>query len=136
MIDVKKSPWMQSETGLPFSPRAVVKAVLLAMVMYVVLAFVITVAISFRSNLETKLSTLAYVAQYLTVLIGGMAAGRMAGRSGWLHGLGVGILFMVVISAGGKLFLSTQLSMISTLLWRILPGALLGLGGGALGANL
>ena len=131
-----RGPRKQAEVGLGFSLAALMKAVVLALVVYVILAFLVTVVISFRSGVETKLPTLAQVAQYLGALVGGLAAGRTAGRSGWLHGLGAGLAFMVVISAVGSFLLPVQARASGIIIWQMLPGAVLGLGGGALGANL
>jgi putative membrane protein (TIGR04086 family) len=131
-----RGPIRQTEISSGFSLAALMKAVLLALVVYVILAFLTTVVISLRSDLETKLPTLAQVAQYLAALIAGLAAGRKAARSGWLHGLGAGLAFMVVISAVGSIFLPVQVRAYGIFIWQLLPGAVLGLSGGALGANL
>ena len=131
-----RSPRRQAEVGTGFSLVALMKAVVVALVVYVISAFLVTVAISFRSGVETKLPSLAQAAQYIGALIGGLAAGRTAGRSGWLHGLGAGLAFMVVISVVGSFFLPVQAKASGIIIWHLLPGAVLGLGGGVLGANL
>lgn len=133
---MKTTPWREPETRLGFSLRAVIKAIVLATVAYGGLALLVTTVISFYGNLETRLPLLAFVAQYLTALITGIVAGRIAGQSGWVHGLTAGILFMVIVSVAGTFFLPVRPTLTGIILWRILPGALLGLGGGAVGANL
>lgn len=133
---MRKSGQIESGTGLVFSLGALIKAVLLALVLYIILALIATVAISFSSELETRLPTLALVSQFITSFVSGIVAGRAAGRTGWLHGLGAGVVFLVIISTAGIFFVPAQLIDVGRPLWQILPAVLLSLCGGALGANL
>ncbi|HHV06723.1 MAG TPA: TIGR04086 family membrane protein [Firmicutes bacterium] len=133
---MKKSSRMQTDVGLVFSLKVLIKAVLLALAVYIILAFLVTVVINFRSELEVKLPTLAYVAQYLTVFVTGIAAGRAAEQSGWLHGLGAGMVFAIIVLVVGSFLLPVKSPVAGRVLWQVLPAALLGMGGGAVGANL
>ncbi|HKM39588.1 MAG TPA: TIGR04086 family membrane protein [bacterium] len=122
--------------GLVVSLQAVVKAVFVGIMVYVGLALVATVVISFYANLELQLPLFAFVAQYAAAFMAAMAAGIMADRWGWAHGLGSGIAFMGLISLAAVFLLPVTPTFSATLLWRLLPGLLLGLGGGIIGANL
>ncbi|HHY92181.1 MAG TPA: TIGR04086 family membrane protein [Firmicutes bacterium] len=118
-----------------FSPDAVLKGAAASVLTYVFLALILATLVYLWDDLEVQLPSLTFAAGLIAAVVGSFLSGRRAGRTGWLHGLLTGALFIIISYYGGALFwpAGTAARLLGR---RLLLGMVLGLAGGAVGANL
>ena len=133
-ITVGRSGTGEAARGPAFSPGAIAKGTCFSLLVTLLGATFLGLAVSLTEweGIGAGLDGFAYV----SIALGGMFAARQGRRLGWLHGIGVGLVYYAVTT----LFFHGDFSLSKTLssewllgaLWAAIAGAI----GGVVGVNL
>ena len=111
------------------------KGLIIAIILFMLSCFVTTIIYTgFSSFRRVSAVNVLLVSYYLAIFIGGLWASKTGPAQGWLHGLGVGLIFSTVLLVWGLINLSSTLNF--QIFLRYLIGILAGIVGGILGVNL
>ena len=99
---------------------------LIAIVTMLLLSFIATMVVYFSPLPESALVTIAIIINVIAILLGGFFAGRKASSKGFLHGLAVGAIVLVIMLILGGVTLG---SFIIQTLYCLLAGTIGGIFG-------
>lgn len=110
------------------------KGVLRAIIITIILAFILAVVQTFTSIGESFLSMSILITTMLSIIYGSIYATRKISSKGWIVGIMVALLYMVVIYIAAVVL--GKDGFILKDLWRVLLALLTGTLSGMLGINL
>ena len=117
------------------NPKAVLSGTVWALSIIVAALTVTGFWVMFSSQEVFYLSGLTSLITLAGVAAGGVISGRLAGGQGWLHGIIVGLIYVLVLTALTGLVSFQSLDWV-VVFFHVLPLLLAGALGGILGVNL
>ncbi|MFZ5943532.1 MAG: TIGR04086 family membrane protein [Bacillota bacterium] len=87
--------------------NSIIKGLLWALVISLVLSIIITLLLYFSPMSEALLPSFATLIFFLSILLGSTISAKSAGSKGLIHGLGVGVIYLIFSVAFG-IFLSSD----------------------------
>jgi putative membrane protein (TIGR04086 family) len=120
--------------GLKSNTMYIGKGVLRGCIITIVLAFLLALVQAFSSIGESALSVCILITSMLSIIYGCIYATKKIGSKGWLVGLMVSLIYMIVLYIAAIILGKDAFS--SKDLWRVLLAVVTGALSGMLGINL
>ena len=113
----------------------VFKSVILALIISLICIIIYAIVLSITPVSDNTMSLITQVISMISILAAGIYCGKNIGVKGWLYGLSVGIIYIIILIPISML-LGETLTFDKYLLARLLMAAAVGLIGGIIGVNI
>lgn len=113
----------------------IIKSVVLALIISLICIIIYAIVLSITPVSDNTMSLITQVISMISILAAGIYCGKNIQAKGWLYGLSVGIIYIIILIPISML-LGETLTFDKYLLARLLMAATVGLIGGIIGVNI
>ncbi len=113
----------------------VFKSVVLALIISLICIIIYAIVLSITPVSDNTMSIITQVISMISILAAGIFCGKSIQKKGWLYGLCVGIIYILILIPISML-LGETLTVDKYLFARLLMAAIVGLIGGIIGVNI